>query len=444
MATIQIIIDQTGKPAGQPGESRSDLAVNETITLSNYDNLGARTYRWELISWGTDLGDPDTPKPLINNANSPVATFTPTRVGSYLIQLTINNRVKGRIIASIKTSFLSLRLPAEEEAQEFDGGWDWNLIDIIKKLEAGIAAAGAGGTFLNLLDTPSSYSGAGGSCIKVKETLDGLEYGECGGGGGFPEPWFEWNGENLSQFGSSFPGPYLEYDNISVVEYAGVKWVSLSMYVGRVPDCDYKPESSLFLPIDVTPPSENYIIVADVFAPSMYQYPDRGRWNDNFGGFFVGTRCMPSFPIIGYHHVVHGTYGEDVGVVDSKLESSITKGVLSGPPFWQMYLNQPWHWPLAGACGSDLQPVAPHFGMRMAQGTEGASVIHAQSDKHYVVVDPGAGEGEGEGENSFANAITEPGVPCIGITTWAEGEIYFTAFFRNIRCWEFPWTIGLV
>ena len=39
-------------------------------------------------------------------------------------------------------------------------------------------------TFLNLFDTPSSYSGEGGNCVVVNVGEDGLEFGSCGGGGG--------------------------------------------------------------------------------------------------------------------------------------------------------------------------------------------------------------------------------------------------------------------
>lgn len=43
-------------------------------------------------------------------------------------------------------------------------------------------------TFLDLIDSPSSYSGEGGQCVKVNIGETGLEFGDCGngtGGGGF-------------------------------------------------------------------------------------------------------------------------------------------------------------------------------------------------------------------------------------------------------------------
>ncbi len=161
MVVVQIIIDQVSKIAGAPGESRSDLDINKEITLSNYDNTGIEKFEWEIISWATDLNSPNTVSPTLNNYDGYEATFTPIIAGSYLIQLKANDFIIGRVIASIRTSFLDIRLPAEEEKNEFDGGWEWNLIDIIKIIEASIENSGTGATssstFIGLTDTPSSY-----------------------------------------------------------------------------------------------------------------------------------------------------------------------------------------------------------------------------------------------------------------------------------------------
>ncbi len=180
MVTIQIIIDQVGKGIGTAGASRSDLDVNKQITLSNYDNSGATTFKWELISWGTDINDPNTATPTLTGSDESIAYFTPTKIGSYLIQLTVNNRIVGKVIANIPTTYLGIRLPAEEERKEFNGQ-DWNLINTIKQLEKGIEDLGASEgvtTFLELGDTPTTYSGFGLEYVRIKNTEDGLRFGD--------------------------------------------------------------------------------------------------------------------------------------------------------------------------------------------------------------------------------------------------------------------------
>lgn len=46
------------------------------------------------------------------------------------------------------------------------------------------AVASAVNTFLELTDTPASYSGQGGLCLKVNGAEDAIEFAACGGSGG--------------------------------------------------------------------------------------------------------------------------------------------------------------------------------------------------------------------------------------------------------------------
>ncbi len=98
--------------------SRSDLSLG-SITLSNSDDTGVSTWLWELVST-----PPDSSATLSSiSASSP--TFTIDLVGSYLIQLTVNNSVIDRTIAAVVTTYLGMRIPATREALEFDE--DWNI-----------------------------------------------------------------------------------------------------------------------------------------------------------------------------------------------------------------------------------------------------------------------------------------------------------------------------
>jgi hypothetical protein len=136
MAKVLITINQSGKPAGVPGESREDLATGTTVTLVNNDNTNATSWLWEMVS--RPLGSSAT----LTTTTSSTSTFTPDVVGSYLIQLTINGRIRGREVAAVKTSVLGLRIPASQETTEFDDGWEGALQRFVDKMETNASAGG--------------------------------------------------------------------------------------------------------------------------------------------------------------------------------------------------------------------------------------------------------------------------------------------------------------
>ena len=135
MAIAKILINQLGNISGTPDESRDDILLTNPVLLISEENDGVNEYKWEMIS------KPENSSAILENDETSVATFIPDEKGSYLIQLTINGTISSRKIASVKTDILALRLPAEEENGEFDGGYDSNIINIIKELEANIEKA---------------------------------------------------------------------------------------------------------------------------------------------------------------------------------------------------------------------------------------------------------------------------------------------------------------
>jgi hypothetical protein len=56
--------------------------------------------------------------------------------------------------------------------------------DGASKTTCTISGGGGGGTFTSLTDTPNSYASWQNRCVKVKNDETGLEFGDCGGGGG--------------------------------------------------------------------------------------------------------------------------------------------------------------------------------------------------------------------------------------------------------------------
>jgi hypothetical protein len=138
MVTASIIINQTGKPPGLPGESRDDLSTGATVTLSNEENSGVVSWNWRL------LAKPPGSVAGLTTPTASICTFTPDVPGSYRIQLLLNGRIQAMAIAAVKTYYLSLRIPAVGELNEL-GGWEKELQTIIGQLEDGIQAGGGGG-----------------------------------------------------------------------------------------------------------------------------------------------------------------------------------------------------------------------------------------------------------------------------------------------------------
>jgi hypothetical protein len=135
MPTVQITINQAGKPAGIPGESRDDLALGIPVTLSNHDNTGIIAWNWRL------LAAPSESAAAIGTPTGATCQFTPDVAGSYLLQLLANGRIRQTAVAAVKTAFLGMRLPAEGEATEL-GGWGQATNANLVALEGAVQSGG--------------------------------------------------------------------------------------------------------------------------------------------------------------------------------------------------------------------------------------------------------------------------------------------------------------
>ena len=145
MGSVLITINQTGQSAGVAGESREDLVTSSLVTLSNGDNTGITTFKWELVS------KPTGSTAQLSDINAASPTFTPDVEGSYLVRLTISGNLTGTAVAAIKSASLDLRVPAKQETDEL-GGWEKALQAIINTLEA---AGGGGGGGAHTLGGPT-------------------------------------------------------------------------------------------------------------------------------------------------------------------------------------------------------------------------------------------------------------------------------------------------
>ena len=129
MASIGIIITQSGVSGGA-GQSREDLVLGIPVILSNVSSSGVTGYKWEII------GKPYASIVTLSSSTGATSTFTPDITGSYLIQLTINGKLKERVVAAILTSRYELRIPAAGEGEEIAGGSFKAITEGIRTLES--------------------------------------------------------------------------------------------------------------------------------------------------------------------------------------------------------------------------------------------------------------------------------------------------------------------
>ncbi len=107
-----------------PG-SNGDLPIDTLVTLGNVGNGGELTYAWSIL---------EQPPGTTNNLSSPTApgpTFTPTKEGSYLIQLIVNvglpDEKRDTVIAAVLQLKTRTRVPAAGEEDELSSTQGWSL-----------------------------------------------------------------------------------------------------------------------------------------------------------------------------------------------------------------------------------------------------------------------------------------------------------------------------
>lgn len=116
MATARIRIDQptNSTPIGVVGRSRDDIEGGAAVHLRNADDTGVRSWRWTIID------RPGESSVALANPTNAVISFIPDAVGSYLIQLIVNEGRTGevdRIVVAVRDD-LDLRVPAAGETNE--------------------------------------------------------------------------------------------------------------------------------------------------------------------------------------------------------------------------------------------------------------------------------------------------------------------------------------
>lgn len=114
--------------------SRDDLAIGDTVTLTNGDNVGATSWLWELM-----YAPPDSAAVISGNTSSS-ATFEIDKEGPYLVRLTVNGVLQDTQYGAVRTLLLGLRQIAAGETTQADVNFGWAVPanDNVSRLEKGM------------------------------------------------------------------------------------------------------------------------------------------------------------------------------------------------------------------------------------------------------------------------------------------------------------------
>lgn len=165
----QADIEFNGTPA-----SDEDLPINVLVQLSNNDIGDESTYDWEIVS------QPEGPADALSSVNIENPTLTPTKEGSYHLQLTVDiglpSEVIDRKIFRLRQLKTFNRLVAAEETIEVDPDEGYKtaqnatLQDHDNRLVTGLVVCGIAGNALTAGDVIKITE-----VVTIKSTLPGEE-----------------------------------------------------------------------------------------------------------------------------------------------------------------------------------------------------------------------------------------------------------------------------
>jgi hypothetical protein len=151
---------------GDPNVSDDSIPLGGTVVLENTDRINVDGYSWQLVSKppgsAATLSMISWDRQRDGGALDDIKTsFVADKHGTYIVELTLNRWLKGRVGIAVKSPYLNMRLPVAEEQDEFEG-WGTALFNSLMTLEDGYATNAAatgsgvvGGDLSGSLPNPS-------------------------------------------------------------------------------------------------------------------------------------------------------------------------------------------------------------------------------------------------------------------------------------------------
>jgi PKD domain len=146
--------------------SDDDVPINTLVQLSNADVGGELTYFWEIVDQPTGTAVALSSSAIEN------PTFTPTKEGSYLIRLTVNDalstEVSDMVVVAVRDLKTNERIPAALETIEVDTAKGWK--PAVNRLHELAIDAKTDGNVVVCLNPAASFPGFGDIVSILAET----------------------------------------------------------------------------------------------------------------------------------------------------------------------------------------------------------------------------------------------------------------------------------
>lgn len=110
---------------------------------TNYFVESSYLYTDNLTIKGLSLPGGTTEVLVVYVPENPATSFTADAYGTFIVELTLNRQLKGRVGASVLSPYLGFRLPNTDEQREFVGGWGDATYTALRALEDGYATVAA-------------------------------------------------------------------------------------------------------------------------------------------------------------------------------------------------------------------------------------------------------------------------------------------------------------
>jgi hypothetical protein len=210
--------------------------------------------------------------------------------------------------------------------------------------------------------------------------------------------WFEWNGTDLTQFGTVEEGSRVASSGWSVVSHAGKNWIRGTITAKN--PAGNAPATSSVLPLSAASfanrptGNSNMIVMVDFIAWAI-------------GAALVGAQVFPLFTSVS-DALVTG-FGPNGGAAPHEIyKFTAGEGVSS------LGLGQ----------ADPATLTAQENGIRMGLAVEGSLVITTLLGERQIIVDA-------------SGDVSETGLPALGMRTGNTAGATNTSYFRNFRCLSF-------